>query len=131
MRWKIGLVGELAYELSIACKVQAICMLRTRAASKIVMSGTPSWVETELSTNSAQATIYIAVLAKRPNLRRTGTAMVMASRKGDLACSILSMTMCSNRTESVMIGVTSLSTPIITTVRGSSVVEGESHEHSF
>jgi hypothetical protein len=48
-----------------------------------------------------------------------------------LECSSLSRTMCSNRMESVMIGVTPLSIPIITTVRGSRVVEGESHEHSL
>ena len=57
--------------------------------------------------------------------------MVMASRIGDFECSSLSMTMWSNRIESVMIGVTPLSVPIITTVRGSRVVEGESHEHNF
>lgn len=54
----------------------------------------------------------------------------MASRMGDLEFSILSRVMCSNSMESVMIGVTPLSIPRITTVRGSRVVEGESHEHS-
>jgi len=57
--------------------------------------------------------------------------MVMVSRIGDLESSSLSMTMCDNRMESVMIGVTPLSIPIITTVRGSRVVEGESHEHNW
>ena len=119
-----------AYELSTIWKAQAISMLRTRASSKISMPGTPSPDVTELSTNPAPATIYIAAFPKRPNLRKTGGAMVMASRMGDLEFSILSRMMCSNRMESVTIGVTLLSIPIITTVRGSRVVEGESHEHS-
>ncbi len=106
-------------------------MLRFCAASSISVSGTPSLDLTELSTKSAQPTIYIAAFAKRPNLRRTGGAMVMASRMGDLECSSLSLTMCSNRMESVIIGVTPLNIPIITTVRGWKVVEGESHEHNF
>lgn len=112
-------------------------MLRFCAASRTsVFFGTPplpspDLLITELSTNPAQATIYIAVFAKRPNLRRTGGATVKASRIGDFECSNLSMTMCSNRMESVMIGVTLLSIPMMTTVRGSRVVEGESHEHSF
>jgi hypothetical protein len=128
---RIALGTELAYELSTAWKAEAISMLCLCAASRIPVFGTPSPDLTELSTNAAQATIYIAVFAKRPNLRRTGGAMVTASRIGDLECSSLSTTMCSNRMESVMIGVTPLSIPMMTTVRGSRVVEGESHEHSL
>jgi len=130
---RIALGTELAYELSTAWKAEAITMLCFCAASRTSVFGTPSpdLLITELSTNPAQATIYIAVFAKRPNLRRTGGAMVIASRIGDLECSSLSMTMCSNRMESVIIGVTPLRIPIITTVRGSRVVEGESHEYSF
>ena len=106
-------------------------MLRFCAASRMSVFGMPSpgLSITEPSTNTAQATIYIAVFPKRQNLRRTGGAIVMASRIGELECPSLSMTMCSNRTESVIIGVTLLSIPMITTVRGSRVVEGESHEH--
>ncbi|KAI0276845.1 hypothetical protein BGY98DRAFT_983431 [Russula aff. rugulosa BPL654] len=92
-------------------------MFRFCAASRISLvfgAPSPDLSIAELSTNSAQATIYIA-----------------ASRIGDVECSSLSTTMCSNRTESVIIGVTPLSIPIITTVRGSRVVEGESHEHSL
>jgi hypothetical protein len=57
--------------------------------------------------------------------------MVNTSRTRDLECSILSMTMCVSRMESVIIGVTPLSMPKTTTVRGSRMVEGESQEHNF
>lgn len=57
--------------------------------------------------------------------------MVTVSRKYDFECSILSMTMCASRTESVMIGVTLLRFSRMTSVRGSRVAKGESQEHSF
>ena len=44
-------------ELSIICKVHAICMLWACAAPNMSMSGTPSPDLTELNTNSAQAAI--------------------------------------------------------------------------
>ncbi len=106
-------------------------MLRACAAPKISMSGMSSPDVTELSTNSAQATIRIAVFTNRPNLRKTGGAMDITSRRRDFECSILSMTICASRIESVMMGITPLSIPRITTVRGSRVVEGESQEHSL
>lgn len=106
-------------------------MLRACAVFKTSISKAPSPNIIEINTNSAQAAIYIAAFANRPNLRKTGAAMVIARRRGDFECSSLSMTICVRRMESVRIGVTPLSMLKTTTVSGSRVVEGESQEHNF
>jgi len=51
--------------------------------------------------------------------------MVRISRKTDFECSILSMTRCVRRIESVIMGIPLLRIPKMTTVRGSREVEGK------
>ena len=76
------MIRELAYQLSTIWRAQAISMLRTRAASKISMSESPSRDITELRTNPRG---WMHVMTRRTSLATTPNLHQLQSFKdGDV-----------------------------------------------